>query len=109
MAQRVQVVLVDDLDGGAADETVSFALDGSSYEIDLSAAHAGQLREALAPYLGHARKAARASARPTRSRSRSRAGGRSAQIRAWARERGLPVNERGRIPADLAEQYDAAH
>ena len=108
MAQKVQVVLVDDLDGGPAVETVTFALDGTTYEIDLSAANAATLRDSMARYVGHARKAARSSGRASRPRSR-RSGGRSAEIRAWAREQGLAVSERGRVPADLAARYDAAH
>lgn len=107
MAQKVQVVLVDDLDGGAADETVAFALDGVGYEIDLSDAHAAELREVFARYVGHARKAARGSA-PRRGRS-SRGSGNSAEIRAWAKAQGLKVNERGRVPADVVAQYEAAH
>lgn len=105
MAQRVQVVLIDDIDGGPADETVRFALDGTTYDIDLSNANAARLRAALAEFVGHGRKV---SSRPTSRRSRGR-GGRSAEIRAWARAQGLAVNERGRIPADLAAKYDAAH
>ena len=105
MAQKVQVILIDDIDGGSADQTVQFAVDGTSYEIDLSAANAARLRNAIAEFVGHARKApGRSSVR----RPRSAGGGKSAQIRAWARERGLPVNERGRIPADLAAKYEAA-
>ena len=99
MAQKITVALEDDLDGGPADETVRFAIAGAQYEIDLSAANARRLRDALAPYVGHGRKAA------GRSRRRSpggASGGRSAEIRAWAKERGLDVNERGRIPADAA-------
>jgi hypothetical protein len=105
MAQKVQVVLIDDIDGGPADETLTFAVDGTSYVIDLSTANAARLRNAMAPFVGHARKA------PGRSgvrRPRSAGGGKSAEIRAWARERGLPVNERGRIPADLAAKFEAA-
>ena len=56
MAQRVQIILEDDYDGGTADETVSFALDGTEYEIDLSAKNAANLRDAISPWLGHARK-----------------------------------------------------
>ncbi len=105
MAQKVQVVLIDDIDGGPADETVRFALDGTSYEIDLSAANAVRLRNSVAEFVGHARKApGRASTR----RPRSAGGGKSAEIRAWARERGIAVNERGRIPADLAAKFEAA-
>lgn len=105
MAQKVQVVLIDDIDGGPADETIRFALDGTSYEIDLSAANAARLRSSVAEFVGHARKA---QARSATRRSRSAGSGKSAEIRAWARERGLPVNERGRIPADLAAKFEAA-
>jgi hypothetical protein len=106
MAQKVQIVLIDDIDGGRADETVRFALDGTTYEIDLSAANAARLRNAMSEFVGHARKApARASAR----RSRASSGGKSAEIRAWARQQGLPVNERGRIPAELTAKFEAAH
>ncbi|MGO1317753.1 MAG: histone-like nucleoid-structuring protein Lsr2 [Cellulomonadaceae bacterium] len=108
MAQKVQVVLVDDLDGGTAQETVSFGLDGVSYEIDLNAEHVQELRDALAPWIGHARKVGRAS-RPAR---RARATGSSSnanEIRQWARENGFQVNERGRISAEIKEAYEAAH
>ncbi len=105
MAQKVQVILVDDIDGGAADETVSFAVDGTSYEIDLSKKNAAQLRDALAPWVGSARKA-------SGSRARRSRGGRvndSADVRAWAKSKGLAVSERGRISADIRAKYDAAH
>jgi hypothetical protein len=105
MAQKVQVVLIDDIDGGPADETLTFAVDGTSYVIDLSAANAARLRNAMAPFVGHARKV---TGRSGARRARSAGGGKSAEIRAWARERGLPVNERGRIPADLAAKFEAA-
>ena len=106
MAQKVQDVLVDDLNGSSADETVTFALDGVSYEIDLSTATAARMREALAPYVGHARKSARSARKPGRA---GRGGtGKSAEVRAWARAQGIPVNERGRIPADLTARFEAA-
>jgi hypothetical protein len=109
MAQKVQVVLVDDLDGGSADETVSFALDGVSYEIDLSAANAAGLRDAFASWVGHAR---RVGGRTTRGGRRATgsgrsSGGESAAIREWARSNGFTVNERGRIPAEVRAAYDA--
>src|ERR1700757_760701 len=107
MAQKVQVLLVDDLDGSEATETVSFGLDGVSYEIDLSSGNAGKLRKELAHYVEHARKA---SAPARRRRARTGPGrGRSAQIRAWAKQRGYKVNERGRIPANIVAEYEAAH
>lgn len=109
MAQKVQVVLVDDLDGGKADETVSFALDGVTYEIDLSAENAGQLREAFASWVGHAR---RVGGRTRSTGRRATSGGRtssaqSSEIREWARANGFTVNERGRIPAEVKAAYDA--
>ncbi len=108
MAQKVTVQLVDDLDGGAADETVSFSLDGVSYEVDLSTANAAAMRDAFAQYTGPARRVGRSSAR---SAGRRRSGGdnRTAQIREWARSNGHAVNERGRIPATVVEAYEKAH
>lgn len=111
MAQRVNIVLVDDIDGSDATQTVAFGLDGANYEIDLSDSNASALREALAPYLGHARKVARGGGGGKRNgRAAAAAGGTSAkEIREWARENGHSVPERGRIPADVREAYDAAH
>ncbi len=110
MAQKVQVILLDDLEGGDADETVSFALDGTSYEIDLSTNNAGQLRDVLAPYVGAARKATvkRGRGRGTASTNRSSRTDTTA-IREWAREQGLKVSDRGRIPSDILAKYEAAH
>jgi hypothetical protein len=110
MAQRVNIVLEDDLDGSEADETVSFALDGTTYEIDLSAANAAKLRDALAPYVGHGR---RASGRRQPARSTSgRSGGAKrdlADVREWARANGHKVSDRGRISAEIQAAYDKAH
>jgi hypothetical protein len=109
VAQKTVVTLVDDLDGGEADETISFALDGTSYDIDLSSSNASQLRDALAPYVGSARRSGgRSASGGGRGRAR-RSSGNSAAIRAWARDQGLKVNERGRIPADIVAQYEKAH
>ena len=114
MAQKVQVVLVDDLDGGTAEETVSFALDGVSYEIDLSAQNAAQLRESLSSWVGHARRvggrtrtARRGSTSGTSSSAGRASSSESSAIREWARENGYTVNERGRIPAEVKAAYDA--
>jgi nucleoid-associated protein Lsr2 len=105
MAQKVTVELEDDLTGGPADETVRFAVDGTEYEIDLSAKNAAAFRKRLAPYIEHARKAGRAPARRGRTAaSRQRSG----DIRAGARKHGLVVSERGRIPASVVAQYEAA-
>jgi hypothetical protein len=106
MAQRVTVELEDDLDGGPADETLRFGLGGTDYEIDLSKKNASKFRRQIAPYIEHARKAGRGQrrrpARTTSSRDRS------ADIRAWAKSQGITVSERGRIPASVTEQYQAA-
>ncbi|MGH3277957.1 MAG: histone-like nucleoid-structuring protein Lsr2 [Trebonia sp.] len=108
MAQKVQVLLVDDIDGSEATETVGFSLDGVAYEIDLSSGNAGRLRTELAPYVGHARKSVGTQLR--RRRQRSGAGReQSARIREWARSQGKKVNERGRIPANIVADYEAAH
>jgi hypothetical protein len=112
MAQRVQVILVCDLhdDDTAGDETVAFALDGASYEIDLCERHATEMRDGLARYVGAARRAGGRSGGGGGRRRRHRGGtGEAARIREWARSQGLPVPERGRIPADLAERYAASN
>ena len=109
MAQKVQVILVDDIDGGTAEETLSFSLDGVSYEIDLSTANAAKLRDAFAPYVGTARRVGgRSSAGRGRAR-RASGDNRTAQIREWARANGHQVNERGRVAAGIVAAYDAAH
>jgi hypothetical protein len=106
MGQRVTVELQDDLDGGPADETLRFGLGGTDYEIDLSKKNASRFRRQIAPYIEHARKAGRAQRRrPTRTAS-SR--DRSGDIRAWTKDHGITVSERGRIPASVIEQYEAA-
>jgi hypothetical protein len=112
MAQKVQVVLVDDLDGGSADETVTFSLDGVSYEIDLSHDNAAALRDAMASYVGHGRRIGSASRRGGSRRSpagTSTGGTNPAEIRDWAKREGIEVNERGRISADLLAKFRAAH
>jgi hypothetical protein len=115
VAQKTILVLEDDLDGGEADETVTFSLDGVSYEIDLSEGNAKKLRDSLTPFVGSARRTGgRAISGRGRSRAAAAAGGasrsgRSAEIRAWAKGQGIPVNERGRIPAEVVEAYEKAH
>jgi hypothetical protein len=107
MAQKITVALEDDVDGGPADETVRFAIGGVEYEIDLSKKNAATFRRKLAPFIDHARKAGRgARRRPGRSAaSRDRSG----SIRAWAKQQGIAVSDRGRIPASVVEQYEAAN
>jgi hypothetical protein len=111
MAQKVTVLLVDDIDGGQADETVSFSLDGVAYEIDLSTANAAAFRDSLARYVGTARRVGGRTAGGRSGAGRRRGGGdnRTAQIREWARSHGHKVNERGRIPANVVEAYEKAH
>jgi hypothetical protein len=106
MAQKATVALEDDLTGGPADETVRFGFEGTEYEIDLNAKNTAALRKQLATYIEHARKARRAQALRGGRTAASRQ--RSGDIRAWAKERGLAVSERGRIPASVVEQYHAA-
>ena len=106
MAQKVTVALEDDLTGGPAAETLRFAFDGTDYEIDLNARNGAAFRKQLAPYVEHARKTGRAPARRAARATSSRQ--RSGDIRAWAKEHGLAVSDRGRIPASVAEQYHAA-
>ncbi|MDP9406688.1 MAG: Lsr2 family protein [Actinomycetota bacterium] len=120
MAQKTTVQLVDDIDGSEAEETVSFGLDGTQYEIDLSGEHANGLREALSAFIVAARRADGSGAGGGRRGGGQRGSGsrssastadrqRTAAIREWAREQGLEVNDRGRIPSRVVEAYDAAH
>lgn len=120
MVQKVHVKLIDDLDGSDADETVSFGLDGATYEIDLTAANAARLREELASWLSAGRRtSARAAARSSARSTAGRVGkipsylpGRREQlevIRAWGRSNGYAVSDRGRISAEVQRAYDAAH
>ncbi len=114
MAQRTLVELTDDIDGSKAEETLTFGLDGTTYEIDLNKTHADELREVLAPYVsvgrkvigsvGHSRRGAAASApRPSAGAEVD-----PKAVRAWAAENGVEVSPRGRIKADIVEKYRAA-
>jgi hypothetical protein len=109
MAQKVNVLLVDDIDGSDAEETIKFGLDGTRYEIDLNGEHAEELRGLLERYVKAARKVTASAGRPARGRSTSANDDRNKEIRDWARERDLDVNERGRIPAGIVAQYEAAN
>jgi hypothetical protein len=114
VAQIREIRLIDDLDGEAADETVEFGVDGKSYEIDLSKDNAERLRDALAAFVGAARRSAAGGGsgrrrgslatsapvrRPTIDREQNQA------IRDWARKRGMKVSDRGRIPAEVLDAY----
>ncbi len=109
MVTRVVEVFEDDLDGGAADVTVSFSLDGKQYEIDLTSANAQRLRDAVEPFLAAARPAAARPVRQSRRSSSQTPAESPAQIREWARANGYEVNERGRIPASVVAAYRVAH
>jgi hypothetical protein len=109
MAQRVQYMLVDDLDGSEAVETVSFSLDGVSYEIDLTAANAKKLRNDLSSWVGFARRSGgRKSSRRAGAGGGPRRGDLSV-VREWARKNGHQVSDRGRISAGVLAAYDKAH
>jgi hypothetical protein len=114
VAKRTIHVLVDDLDGGDAEETVKFALDGIQYEIDLSAKNASKLREALSPYLSAGTKIGRGAVLAGgRAAGRARAGGaggdrdQNRAIREWAQSKGIPVSDRGRIKQEIVDRYNA--
>jgi len=109
MAQRVQILLVCDLhdDDTAGTETVTFTVDGSSYEIDVCDAHSKQLHEAFAPFVAAGRRASRGGGSGRRGR-RGSGGFDPAAVRAWAKDNGVKVSERGRISADVLEKYNAS-
>lgn len=102
MATQHIVTLVDDTDGSDAAETVKFAYENTNYEIDLSTVNAASLREALAPFVAHARELSGKTSQVPRMRS-----GEPAKIRAWAEGNGIQVNKMGRIPRDIVAQYRA--
>lgn len=112
MGQRTITTLVDDIDGSEATETVAFGVDGTTYEIDLNDVHAEDLREVLAPFVSVARKVSGSSTRrrPTANAPRQRSSGDidPKAVRAWAEANGVAVSPRGRIKADVLEQYQAA-
>ena len=116
MAVSYELIYIDDLDGtrleeGAA-ETIKFGVDGKDYEIDLSEQNAAAFREAIQPYLSAARPAdngKKRAAKTSRRSSSSAAKGGTAKVRQWAQENGYTVSDRGRIPADILEAYNAAN
>ncbi|MGP3536400.1 histone-like nucleoid-structuring protein Lsr2 [Microbacterium sp. RD1] len=114
MARRIVHQLVDDLDGSVLEigsgETVLFSLDGVAYEIDLTESNAASLRAALAPYIDAGRSVSRTASAPSNGRKRRRSNQQDyTEIRAWAKDNGYTVSERGRVPAAVLEAYDAAH
>ena len=110
VAQKIQTLFIDDIDGSAAEGTVRFALDGTDYEIDLNKQHAEALRKALAKYVEAARRSSGATARrPARSGRRSSASGlNTTEVREWAKAQGIEVKDRGRVPAELVVKFRAA-
>jgi hypothetical protein len=109
MAQKVQTFFVDDIDGGEAEGTVHFGLDGTDYEIDLSTAHAEALRKALEEYIGAGRKVSGPARRGRGSSRRTASGGpNSSDVREWAKTQGIEVKDRGRVPAELLVKFQAA-
>jgi hypothetical protein len=109
VAQKIQTLYVDDLDGSEADGTVRFGLDGADYEIDLNAAHAQALRDALARYVAAARRAGAGARRPARSGRKAAASGlNTTEVREWAKAQGIEVKGRGRVPAELVVKFKAA-
>ena len=113
MARRIVHQLVDDIDGSLLEigegETVHFSLNGTAYEIDLTVAHAEELRDVLAPYIKAGRRAAAGGARTAAPRRRAARNSDTGEIREWAKVQGMKVSERGRISAEVLEAYNAAH
>ena len=110
MAQKIQTLFIDDIDGGEAEGTVRFGLDGTEYEIDLSTKHSKELYTALGKYIEHARKTGGAARRTVRGGGR-RAGVAdidTTAVRAWAKEQGIDIKDRGRGPADIVTKYREA-
>ena len=109
MAQKIQTLLIDDLDGSQAEDTVRFGFDGTKYEIDLNAEHARALRDALARYVDAARRAGGGARRSARGGGRASASGlNTTEVREWAKAQGIEVKDRGRVPAELVVRFKAA-
>jgi hypothetical protein len=109
VAQKIQTLFIDDLDGSTAEGTVRFGLDGTEYEIDLNAGHAKELRDALARYVDAARRAGGSARKSARGSRRETAGGpNTTEVREWARAQGIEVKDRGRVPADLMVKFKSA-
>lgn len=109
MAQKVSIILTDDLDGTEASESITYSLDGTQYEIDLSEKHAADLRKAFEKYISVSRKVGRASKTTGgRSSSRNSSGVDPKAVRAWAEGQGIEISARGRVPSEVIEKYKAA-
>jgi hypothetical protein len=109
VAQKVQTLFIDDIDGSAAEGTVRFGLDGTEHEIDLNAEHAQQLRDALAAYVRVARRVGGGPRRPARGGRRESASTlNTTEVREWAKAQGIEVKDRGRVRAELVVKFEAA-
>jgi hypothetical protein len=110
VAQKIQILFIDDLDGSTAEGTVRFGLDGTEYEIDLNAGHAKELRDVLARYVDAGRRAGGSARKPARGSSRrGTAGGpNTTEVREWTRAQGIEVKDRGRVAADLMVKFKSA-
>lgn len=108
MAQKVNIELVDDLDGSAASESVTFALDGIGYEIDLNEKNAAALRKALGKYVENARRTGKVNGAKGARKTPAATGPNAREVRAWAQSNGYDVPDRGRIPADVLDAFNAA-
>lgn len=113
MAQKVITEFIDDIDGSPAERTFTFAVDGTNYEIDLSAENIAEFKSAIGGFIESARKVKGTS---NGRRARSTGGGGGAQsrgqtraVREWARQHGHNISERGRIPASIQQAFDQAH
>jgi hypothetical protein len=110
MAQKVQTLFIDDIDGGEAEGTVRFGLDGTDYEIDLSADHSKELRKTAAKYIAAGRKVGSPPRRrgSGAARKNSSGGPSPSEVREWAKAQGIEVRDRGRVPAELVVRFQAA-
>src|SRR5690349_491361 len=109
VAQKIQTLFIDDLDGSAAEGTVRFGLDGTEYEIDLNAKHAQQLRDALARYVAAGRRVRVSTRQPVRSGRKAQPNAlNTTEVREWARAQGIDVKDRGRVPAELVVKFKTA-
>ncbi len=109
MAQKIQTLFIDDLDGSTAEGTVRFGVDGTEYEIDLNAGHAKELRDVLARYVDAARRVGGSARKPARGSRRGPGGGlNTTEVREWARAQGIEVKDRGRVPVGLMVKFKSA-
>lgn len=109
MARKVQMILLDDIDGGDAKRTATFALDGKTYEIDLNEANLDKLSEALAPFIEKARRNTTAGGKRPATRRAASTGGDASAVRTWAREHGYEVSDRGRVPKEIRDAYNQSN